>query len=332
MLTKVMPCDEQGIEEAAALLRRGELVAFPTETVYGLGANALDSRAVAGIFAAKGRPADNPLITHVASIEDALALAQSASPMALNLMQTYWPGPLTLVLPRSSRIPDIVAAGLPTFAVRLPAHPGARALIARCGLPLAAPSANLSGRPSPTTARHTYEDMQGRIPLILDGGECGVGLESTVLDVSRENPVLLRPGGITVEMIQKTIGRPVAIARGVDKPLQAGEKAASPGMLHRHYAPKAPMRIVKNASVAYDRELALGGIPVILADRIEDGRLGIALGEDIQTMGKALFSALRQADEMGATLILFQGVSQEGIGRAIMNRALRAAGFNEEEA
>ena len=200
METKLLNADDAALNEAAELLRQGQLVAFPTETVYGLGANALDPRAVLSIFAAKGRPADNPLIVHVWNRAQ-LADICRVTPLAEKLMDAFWPGPLTLLLERTKAVPDCVTAGLPTVAVRMPSHPVAAEMLRRCGLPIAAPSANLSGKPSPTTAQHVYNDMRGRVPLILDGGACDVGLESTVLDISHERPCILRPGGVTQAML-----------------------------------------------------------------------------------------------------------------------------------
>lgn len=324
----MLPCDAAGIALAAELLRKGELVAAPTETVYGLFANALDRSAVERIFRAKRRPADNPLITHVAEPGQVETLAAAVPPMAKALMQAEWPGPLTLVLKRrKGAIPDIVAAGLNTFAVRMPSHPDALRLIQAAGLPLAAPSANRSGRPSPTQAQHVLEDLQGDIPLILDGGSCAVGLESTVVDVSGETPVLLRPGAVTPRRLEEILGIPVRIADGVDKPLAHGQEARSPGMLHRHYAPKAPVTLTANFDDlldAYRAERDAGGMPVLLCPRPLQGLHCIPIGEG-EEMGQRLFAALRQADAMGATRILVEAVEADGIGLAIMNRLLRAA-------
>lgn len=242
METKLLSASEENLALGADLLKRGCLVAFPTETVYGLGANALDPQAVLSIFAAKGRPADNPLIVHVWHRKQLEGLCL-VTPLAEKLMDAFWPGPLTLLLKRTTAVPDCVTARLPTVAVRMPSHPVASALLKACDLPIAAPSANLSGKPSPTTAAHVYGDMNGRIPLVIDGGSCDVGLESTVLDISGERPCILRPGGITAEMLENVIG-PVDIAGSVLRPLKDGEKALSPGMRYRHYSPDGQVTLI----------------------------------------------------------------------------------------
>ena len=250
MHTELCQADDASIRRAAALLRAGELVAFPTETVYGLGADALNAEASARIFAAKGRPADNPLIAHIAG-ENGLAglIALEPCACARALMRAFWPGPMTLIFPKSPRVPREVTAGLDTVAVRMPSHPVARALISAAQTPIAAPSANRSGRPSPTTAAHVLEDMEGRIPLILDGGPCEVGLESTVVDVTGARPRILRPGGVTLEMLEGVVGD-VDVDEGVLHQLQAGSQARSPGMKYKHYAPKGEVTIVTGPRAA----------------------------------------------------------------------------------
>ena len=242
METQVLPADEASLRLASELLARGELVAFPTETVYGLGANALDEKAVLSIFAAKGRPADNPLIVHIWDRSQLDGICE-VPPLAEALMDAFCPGPLTILMPRRESIPLAVTAGLPTVAVRMPSHPVARAMLKACGLPIAAPSANRSGKPSPTTAAHVLQDMDGRIPLILDGGSCEVGVESTVLDICHGKPCILRPGGVTKAMLESVIG-PVEVAGSVLRPLQKGEKALSPGMRYRHYSPDGEVTLV----------------------------------------------------------------------------------------
>ena len=230
MLTKVEPCTEAALRQAAEWIRAGEVVGFPTETVYGLGADALNPQAVRKIFAAKGRPADNPLIVHIAELSQIRPLISGEiSDRAAALAHAFWPGPLTMIFPKSDRIPQEVSAGLDTVGIRFPANEDARRLIQACGCPIAAPSANRSGRPSPTTAAHVLEDMDGRIPMILDGGPCQVGLESTVLDVTGEIPRVLRPGGVTPEMIAQVAGS-CRVDESVMRPLKEGEKPRSPGM------------------------------------------------------------------------------------------------------
>jgi L-threonylcarbamoyladenylate synthase len=341
MKTEVLPVSDKNIKKAAALLRNGEVVAFPTETVYGLGANGLDENAVARIFSAKGRPQDNPLILHVSQRSETAHLVKRIPEEARLLMDAFWPGPLTLVLEAADAVPPIVRAGLPTVAVRCPANEWARLLIARCGFPLAAPSANISGRPSPTTAAAVFEDMGGRIPLILDGGACSVGLESTVLTLCDGPPKVLRPGGVTPEMIAGVVGR-VVVDGSALKEMSEEEKAASPGMKYRHYAPKAIVTVVGGEPEAvarmicslYDDALSAGRRPAVLA-RAENiplygGRDVYMLGisGSIESVGGALFDALRRVDAGGRTDVFAEAVEPVGFGLAVMNRLLRAAGFN----
>ena len=240
--TALLPADDAGIEKAVSLLRQGELVGIPTETVYGLAANAWNPEAAKKIYAAKGRPSDNPLIVHIADLEMLKSLARVRPQLAYTLADAFWPGPLTMIFPKAKEVPDATTGGLDTIAVRMPSHPVAARLIRESGLPLAAPSANLSGLPSPTKAEHVFQDMNGRIPLILDGGECSVGVESTVIAVHEDGVRLLRPGGITVEMLSKYCA--VTVDDGVLHQLKNGEKALSPGMKYKHYSPKANVIIL----------------------------------------------------------------------------------------
>ncbi|MDR2514803.1 MAG: threonylcarbamoyl-AMP synthase [Christensenellaceae bacterium] len=335
MKTKIRLLNEASVEEAAGILRAGGLVAFPTETVYGLGANALDEGAVRGIFLAKGRPQDNPLIVHLPKSELPAGLVSALPDAAECLMEAFWPGPLTLVLPKGPKIPDAVSAGLPTVALRAPAHEGAQALLRAAGLPIAAPSANASGRPSPTLARHVFDDLSGKIPLILDGGACEIGIESTVLDLSGAEPVLLRPGSVTLEELGAALGKTPRLGRGVMRPLPAGERALSPGLLHRHYAPRAEVILVRGEGEALVQRLkdeydAAENALILCADALLDRlqpRNCQGLGADERRMAKTLFAALRQADERSFSKVILQGVAEEGLGLALMNRALRAAGF-----
>ena len=234
MQTQLLQADAPGaIQTAAAILQNGGLVGIPTETVYGLAANALDGAAVAKIFAAKGRPMDNPLIVHISHFEQIYDLVREVPEAAKKLAEQFWPGPLTIILPKSARIPDEVSAGLDTVAVRFPSHPVARAVIDAAGVPLAAPSGNLSGHPSPTTAVHVMNDMDGRIEAVLDGGPCSVGVESTVVTLAEQPPRLLRPGGITLEQLRGVLGQ-VEMDDAVLHPLADGKRAASPGMKYKH--------------------------------------------------------------------------------------------------
>lgn len=333
MHTELCQADDASIRRAAALLCAGELVAFPTETVYGLGADALNGEAAARIFAAKGRPADNPLIAHIAG-ESGLAGLIAGEPCACAraLMRAFWPGPMTLIFPKSPRVPREVTAGLDTVAVRMPSHPVARALIRAAQTPIAAPSANRSGRPSPTTAAHVLEDMEGRIPLILDGGPCEVGLESTVVDVTGARPRILRPGGVTLEMLEGVVGD-VDVDEGVLHQLQAGSQARSPGMKYKHYAPKGEVTIVTGPRAAQEiarlYDAADGRAAILAFSQADYGarrvyRLKNAPGE--------LFAALRQLDEDGMETIYAEDVPTTGVGLAVMNRLMRAAAFRVVEA
>ena len=341
MKTQVKPVSLEAIAEAAQLIRSGELVGMPTETVYGLGANALDETAVKKIFEAKGRPGDNPLIVHVSSLSEIPPLVREIPENAKKLMEAFWPGPLTLILPKSDRIPSAVSAGLDTVGIRLPASEAARDLIAASGCPIAAPSANRSGKPSPTTAQHVFEDMDGRIPMILDGGASEVGVESSVIDATGEVPVILRPGGITPEMVEQVIGG-VRVDEHVMSPLEEGDIVRSPGMKYKHYAPKAKTVIFDGRAGAviaaicarYDALIAAGEKPAILGFDEHDfhGRTVISLGSvhHADDAAARLFAALRELDERGETAALCEAVDPHGIGLAVMNRMGRAAGFDIE--
>ena len=342
--TQVLRPDEDALQAAAQILRTGGLVAFPTETVYGLGANALDRDAVLSIFAAKGRPADNPLIVHIhdeAQLEGLVELP----PLARPLMRRFWPGPLTILMPRTDRIPGAVTAGLETVAVRMPSHPVARRLLQVCKLPVAAPSANRSGKPSPTTAAHVLEDMDGRIPLILDGGSCEVGLESTVLDICHGTPCILRPGYVTREELAEVIG-PVEVAGSVLRPLAKGEVARSPGMRYRHYAPEGQITLVTGAEADVVEALrrlhraacAEGRRSCVMCFTEHCAALRDCLPHDIGSRDKPeeaahrLFDTLRTVDDEGMDAIFSEVMPPEGVGLAVMNRLGRAAAFRTVDA
>ncbi len=337
MITKVLPPTEDAIRHAAELIRQGGLVGFPTETVYGLGGNGLSAQAVLDIFTAKGRPADNPLILHIADVGQLAPLIDGEpSSAALALMGAYWPGPMTLIFPKSALVPSAVTANLGTVAVRMPSHPVARQLIKDAGLPIAAPSGNRSGRPSPTTASHMLEDMNGRIPLILDGGSCEVGVESTVIDTTGDRPRILRPGGVTPEMVAAVAGS-AEVDNAVMRPLTDGERPRSPGMKYRHYAPRGSVTVVRGGRSAVAREIcrlydASKCSALILALEgnrdLYGGRRLISLGGDAREMAQRLFDALRKADEMGAEAVFSEAVDAEGLGLAVMNRLDRAAAFH----
>ncbi|MFY4775254.1 L-threonylcarbamoyladenylate synthase [Metabacillus sp. RGM 3146] len=321
------------ISQAALLLKKNELVAFPTETVYGLGANAASDEAVEKIYKAKGRPSDNPLIVHVASKEQVMDVASSIPPLAEKLIDTFWPGPLTLVLPKKEGLSSLVTAGLETVGVRMPDHPLALALIKEAGLPIAAPSANLSGKPSPTLARHVAHDLDGRIAGIVDGGPTGVGVESTVLDCTGEVPVILRPGGITKEQIEEAAGA-VQVDRAL---LKEGETPKSPGMKYTHYAPKAELIVVKGSS-GFIQELVdkakndgkKAGVLTTIENQNTyraDAVLACGSRKHPETIAAKLYDVLRQFDEVENLQIIYsEHFSEEGVGLAIMNRLLKAAG------
>lgn len=311
--TRILAAAE-GMEEAVALLRAGELVAFPTETVYGLGADAGQDEAVARIFAAKGRPRFNPLIVHTLGPDWAARVA-ALPPLAERLAEAFWPGPFTMVLPRRDEAPLslLVSAGLDSVAIRVPAHPVARELLRRSGRFVAAPSANPSGAVSPTTAAHVTECLAGKVPLVLDGGPCTVGLESTVLDVTGERPVLLRPGGITREMIEKVVG-----------PLAEREddgKITSPGQLASHYAPALPLRLDAAEVGADEALLAFGPEPLPGAART----LNLSPGGNLVEAAANLFAMLRALDDPACRGIAAMPVPEEGLGAAINDRLRRAA-------
>lgn len=329
--TKLLPAGEAAYKEAAELLRSGELVGIPTETVYGLAANALDPQAVLKIFAAKDRPADNPLIVHIWHIDQLDELCEPPE-LAYRLAEAFWPGPLTMTLPRKEIVHDCVTASLPTVGIRMPSHPAAAAIIRESGCPLAAPSGNRSGSPSPTVAAHMFDDMNGRIPLIIDGGECDVGLESTVIMVKEDSVRVLRPGGITVEQLQAFCD--VEVDDGVFKKLEPGQKAASPGMLYKHYAPRAEVTIVAGTAEQYraflQEKKADGVYAMAFEEELESLPCpGVSFGrkDDPATQAHRLFSALRECDELGAKTVYAHSPDQSGIGLAIYNRLLRAAGF-----
>lgn len=320
------------IETAAEIIKNGGLVAIPTETVYGLAADALNGKAVEKIFRAKGRPMDNPLIVHIADIDDIYKLVSDFPEKAQRLVKKFWPGALTIILPKSDIIPDEVSAGLSTVAVRFPSNPIAQELI-KNSVPLAAPSANLSGSPSPTNAKHVADDMNGRIDAIIDGGECDVGVESTVITLATNPPRLLRPGGITLEQLRETIGE-VVVDDAVLNPLKSGQAVSSPGMKYKHYSPKANVILIKSsakkfveyvnihkadgaAALCYDEDVELLSVPTIPTGH----------SYDYETQAHKLFTALRSADEKGYKIVYAHCPEATGIGLAVYNRIIRAAGF-----
>jgi L-threonylcarbamoyladenylate synthase len=334
--------DIEKVRVAADIIRKGGLVAFPTETVYGLGADAMNPKAVLALFEAKKRPLDNPPIIHVENANDVYRLTKQVPPKAKRLMKEFWPGPLTLVFKRSETVPDVTVAGLDTIAIRMPQHAVALALIRESNRPIAAPSANLAGKPSPTSAKHVFDDLNGRIDAILDGGPTHIGVESTVLDLSVDPPLVLRPGGTSLEALRKNLGdvklHPFVVA---EKELSI-ENARSPGMRHKHYAPNAEVIVVE------------GAIPAVLAKvkelaesyRLKGAKVGVlatdetaaaygavvvkSLGSrfNLEVVAQNLFSLLREFDAEGIDVIIAEGVPTEGLGLAVMNRLRKASGYN----
>ncbi|WP_090844299.1 L-threonylcarbamoyladenylate synthase [Alkalicoccus daliensis] len=321
--------ESKEIQEAAAFLREGKLVAFPTETVYGLGASARSDEAVTSIFTAKGRPADNPLIVHISQQKDVYNFTKSVPEKAEKLMEKFWPGALTIILAHNGRLSTKVTAGLSTVGLRMPDHPVALALIEASGEPIAAPSANRSGRPSPTTAAHTAEDLQGRIAGIVDGGATGLGVESTVIDCSGELPIILRPGGVTQSQLEAVIGRVE-----VDQSLTEEAAPRSPGMKYKHYAPEAPLTLVDGdedffrSCVRKHKENGekVGLILFPALASMEADAVYILSDNRIETTARELYSALRTFKKSEVDHILMQAVPADELGFAVMNRLVKAAG------
>jgi L-threonylcarbamoyladenylate synthase len=330
------------IQVAAGIVRRGGLVAFPTETVYGLGADGLNPEAVAGIYRAKKRPLDNPIILHVANKEEAFQLAEYVPDSANGLMDDFWPGPLTLVLKASKIVPKMTTGGLETVAIRMPRLKVALALIKESAVPIAAPSANLAGRPSPTTAEHVKQDLNGRIDMILDAGPTEVGVESTVLDLTADPPQVLRPGGVPFEELKRVLGRVILHPATVADRRIWFVRAPSPGMKHRHYAPKAEVVLVEgrpDATVRKVQEIAdyhvkagkkVGILATDESNSRYTGAVTKSLGSriDPDAIARNLFRLLREFDEEKVNIIIAEGVPLKGLGLAVMNRLRKASGFN----
>jgi L-threonylcarbamoyladenylate synthase len=334
------------IQQAGKIIREGGLVAFPTETVYGLGADALNEAAAAKIYAAKGRPSDNPLIAHIADISMLEPLVKEIPEVAERLMKAFWPGPMTLIFQKSDLVPEGTTGGLDTVAVRFPNHPIARELIKEAGVSIAAPSANLSGKPSPTLGEHVIDDMDGRIDMIIDGGAVGMGLESTIIDVTVTPPMILRPGFITEEMIKEVVGE-VSVDKAIFSKPEEGLKPKAPGMKYRHYAPSADYKIYRGDAQKVAEQITLlanekanAGMKtgIITADQhknLYEGKLDnrvivVSMGdlEKPETIAAHLFKVLRDFDKMGAEYIYGEAFSEDNVGQAIMNRLTKAAGYN----
>lgn len=335
METLLLGAQEPGdLEKAAEILKNGGLAAIPTETVYGLAADAFNERAVRGIFAAKGRPADNPLIVHISDMDMMGRIAAEVPAAAYKLAERYWPGPLTIIMKKRPEVPYATSGGLDTVAIRFPSHPAAHRIIELAGTPLAAPSANLSGSPSPTTFRHCVNDLMGRVDAIVDGGPCSVGVESTVITLAGERPVLLRPGYVTLEQLRDTLGE-VELAAAVLEKMADGEVAASPGMKYKHYAPKARVSLIKagrDEYVAYVNERAGDGVFALCFSEDEPALKvkTVCYGSVASDKEQAaeIFDALRKLDDLGAARVYAHSPEIAGVGMAVYNRLVRAAGFD----
>lgn len=335
MTTKILPFSAESAKAAADILRGGGIVGIPTETVYGLAADARNVEAVRSIFEAKGRPQDNPLIVHISNMDMLPPLVREIPPIALKLAERFWGGPLTMIFPKSDIIPSTTSGGLDTVAVRMPSSEAARAIIDACGFPLAAPSANLSGKPSPTTAKHVFDDMDGKISLIIDGGECSVGVESTVICFKSGKIHILRPGGITAEMLSE-FGE-VEVDKAVTAQPDPNERVLSPGMKYKHYSPKADVTIVNahgERFAEYCRSVAnksAGKKVLALGAGVDEAGIFMDYGKDTSLQAHRLFALLRYADDVGADIVLVEMPSEDGIGLAVYNRLIRAAGFKIAE-
>ncbi len=333
LLTAMDETAIESIDKAAELLKSGGLVAIPTETVYGLAASAFSQDAVHEIYKAKGRPSDNPLIVHVADFKAVEEIASEITPLARKCMEAFWPGPFTAVVPKSDRIPSAVSGGLSTVAIRMPDNAVTRAIIRKSGLPLAAPSANRSGSPSPSTAAHVIEDLSGRIDAIVISKDCAVGVESTVVTFATNPPRLLRPGGVTVEQLKEYIPD-LVIDPAVTSEPEKGAKVASPGMKYKHYAPKADITLIEGDSTSFVRycnryqdEFDLALCYEEEAERIAMPSMVMGKQDDYATQAERLFSLLREIDVRGVSRVLVHAPSHNGMGLAVYNRLIRAAGF-----
>ena len=325
METRFFGTTEEDIQQAAEIIKEGGLVAFPTETVYGLGADALNPEAVGKVYAAKGRPSDNPMIVHISSKNDLSYLTFEITDDIRKLMDAFWPGPLTMVVPAAPVVPRVTTGGLDTVAVRMPSDPVAAALITSSETPIAAPSANLSGRPSPTSARHVIDDLDGRIDAIIQGGDCQVGIESTVVDMTGAVPAVLRPGIITAERLSQALGKTVEIDPAMNVKT-ADFKPKSPGMKYKHYAPKAEMIIYKG-----DREKVYLAMSEEKLRRTGYGqKVEIIMYDDSEPekAAREFFAKLRACDKAGVDVILAAAMREDGVGLAVMNRMFKSAGYN----
>ncbi|MBR3147241.1 MAG: threonylcarbamoyl-AMP synthase [Eubacterium sp.] len=327
METLYLGTSEEDIARAGEIVANGGLVAFPTETVYGLGADAFDPEAVENIYTVKGRPADNPSIVHISAREQMKLLTPEVTPMMERVMDAFWPGPVTMICLKTDEVPYVTTGGLESVGIRMPSSEAARALIDAAGCPIAAPSANLSGKPSPTSADHVKDDFDGKIGAIIDGGPCEIGIESTVIDMTGDVPMILRPGIMTQEDFEEKLGVPVILDPALNKkPDDPDFHPKAPGMKYRHYAPKAPMIIFEGEEEAV--------LEAIEREKTEHEMAGedvvvITFGEDEAVdAARELFARLREADKENADLILAAALPQKGVGFSVMNRMLKSAGFN----
>ena len=324
--------DQQQMIFAAELIKNGEVVGMPTETVYGLAADARNENAVEKIFTAKGRPSDNPLIVHLAKFSDASLYTTSIPELAFKIAEKFCPGPLTMIFPKNEKIPYITSGGLDTVGIRIPSHPTARKLIELSGCPIAAPSANTSGYPSPTEASHVILDMNGKIPAVIDGGQCRCGVESTVISFDNENTVrILRPGFVTREDLL-TLGCEVIVDKAILSEVAAGEKVASPGMKYKHYSPKAKVTLVDGSFENFRHFADLNKnsktyFLVFDGDILNNGCNFLSYGKDSAEQAHNIFSSLRRLDSLGAEKVFVRVPDKNGIGLAVYNRLIRAAGF-----
>lgn len=332
MKTVLLSDAEADLEQAAAWIQKGEVVGMPTETVYGLAADACNSEAVKKVFAAKGRPADNPLIVHISEMEQLPLLVESVPDLAYRLAERFWPGPLTMIFPKKACIPSITSGGLDTVGVRMPAHPVARRLITLSGTAIAAPSGNRSGYPSPTTAAHMLHDLNGRITAIIDGGPCQVGVESTVICFESTTSIrILRPGYITKEDLEQVV-KTVILDDAILHEIQAGQTVRSPGMKYQHYSPRANVILIEGNYAAYCDYISKHIMPHSYALVFDGEEVGLSIpyftyGKNSEEQAKQLFDCLRRCDEKGAMTVYVRAPERNGIGLAVYNRLIRAAGF-----
>lgn len=331
METEFLKVTQESIEKTCNIIKNGDVAAIPTETVYGLFADATKSEACAKIFKAKDRPQDNPLIVHICDYDMLREVAAEVPEDAIKLAEAFWPGPLTMILKKSNLIPNSVSAGLDTVGIRMPSNPVILEVISKTRLPLAGPSANRSGRPSPTDGQTVYDDMVGRIPMVLDGGSCNIGVESTVISLAGEQPILFRPGYITQKQLSQVLGKEVILSHGITEELGKDEKVLSPGLKHKHYAPKAEVVIVNAPFEKYkelvEKEKATAMCFEEYKDKINAPVVCYGSEKDSASQAVNLFSALRELDKIGADKVYAMMPSTEGVGLAVYNRLLRAAAF-----